>query len=192
METPYRLTPLLVAVTLLLSACAGLIPGGREHEDVASLLSYNQRLATLSAEKQRREFAVAQQAFAGQASEVNRLRLALALCVPNAGWRDDGRLFKLLEDSTSLKADETSPLRHLALLLYQEVAERLQEERRLEGNLRDEKRRHETQLRDEKRRAEDQLRDEKHHAEELQGKLDSLMDIEREFSRRQRQKAPRP
>jgi rubrerythrin len=103
------------------------------------------------------------------------------LCVPNAGWHDDGRLFKLLEDSTSLKADETSPLRHLALLLHQEVAERLQEERRIEGGLRDERRRYEAQL-----------RDEKHHAEELQGKLDSLMDIEREFSRRQRQKAPRP
>jgi hypothetical protein len=181
METPYRLTPLLVAVTVLLSACAGLMPGGREHEDVASLLAYNQRLATLSTEEQRREFAVAQQAFARQASEVNRLRLALAWCVPNAGWHDDGRLFKLLEDSTSLKADETSPLRHLALLLHQEVAERLQEERRIEGGLRDERRRYEAQL-----------RDEKHHAEELQGKLDSLMAIEREFSRRQRQKASRP
>jgi hypothetical protein len=177
METPRRLILLLFAV-LLLPACTSLMPRGQQLDDVAALLAYNQRIARLSAEEQRQEFAADQQAFAGEASEMNRLRLALAWCVPNAAWRDDGRLLKLLEDSASLKTEESSPLRQLTLLLYQEVSERRQEDQRLEAALRDERRRHETQLREEKR-----------HAEELQGKLDGLMEIEREFSRRQRQKA---
>ena len=177
METRRRLIhlpALLFAAALLLPACTSLMPRGQPLDDVASLLAYNQRLTRLPADEQRQEFAAAQQAFAREASELNRLRLALAWCLPNAAWRDDGRLLKLLEESGSLKAEESSPLRHLALLLYQEVGERRQEDQRLEN----ERRRHETQLREEKR-----------HAEELQGKLDRLMEIEREFSRRQRQKA---
>ncbi|HTY98928.1 MAG TPA: hypothetical protein VMB75_03800 [Rhodocyclaceae bacterium] len=181
METRRRLISLhvlLFAAVLLLSACANLLPRG-PLDDVASLLAYNQRLTRLSTDQQRQEFAAAQQAFANEPSEMNRLRLALVLCLPNANWRDDARLTKLLEESASLNGEEGSPMRQLALLLYQEVSERRQEDQRLETALRDERRRHETQLREEKR-----------HAEELQGKLDSLMEIEREFSRRQRQKAP--
>lgn len=176
---------LALALTLLLSACAGLVPDNRERDAVAALLAYNQRLAALSGDEQRREFLAAQQAFADEASEANRLRLALALCLPNAAWRDDGRLLRLLEASPALKAAETSPLRHLTLLLQQEVSERLQAERRLEAQLRDERR----QSREEKRNAEELRRsaeEQRRKAEELQRKLEDVLAIDRELARRPR------
>ena len=169
---------LSLVAALLLGGCGSLTPHA-PLDDVATLLAYNQRLSRLPADQQRQEYLAAQQAFAGEASEMNRLRLALALCLPNATWRDDARLAKLLEESSSLNAAEGSAMRQLALLLYQEVGERRQEEQRLEASLRDERRRHEAQQREDKRRI-----------DELQSKLDALMEIEREFSRRRQKGKP--
>ena len=79
----------LLAIALLLAGCAGLgipNPPGSEQEahQVIHLISYAQRLATMTTEQQRREYGARNQAFARDKDAMSRMRLALLLAIRRA------------------------------------------------------------------------------------------------------------
>jgi hypothetical protein len=125
---------LILALALLLASCAGArIPNlqGREPEErqVIQLISYAQRIATMTAEQQRREYSANNQAFARDKDAVSRVRLALLLATPGASVHDAGRAASLLEPLAT-PGDATSPLHALARLLYVQLSERASEQKR--------------------------------------------------------------
>jgi hypothetical protein len=171
-----------------LAACAGLPPHlfqGGEARAVTALLAQFDGLALLPAEEQKRELAAAQAAFEADSNDINRLRLALALSVPQPPLRDDTRLIALVGDWPA-GGGEPSLSREVAKLLHRQATDRqklLREDQRRIDGLREEQRRSETQLRDEQRRADAQFREEHKRFEELQQKLDALRAIDREARR---------
>ncbi len=104
----------------------------QENAEVAALLAYYQELLGLPAEELKREHQGVSQSFARDRSELGRLRLALLMCVPGAGWRDDARLLALLDGAVSRKAPADSPRRQFIILLQKLVAERYKEQKRAE------------------------------------------------------------
>ena len=83
------------------------------------------RDSTAPADELRRELASVNQASNPRVrTDVNRIRLAVLLTMPNAGPPDDGRALALLE-SVSGKTGGASPLKQLALVLYAQIAERV-------------------------------------------------------------------
>jgi hypothetical protein len=176
----------VVLTSLGVAACAGLPQNlfpGREAREVTELLARFDQLVLQPTEEQRRELAAAQAGFEADPGEINRLRLALVLSMPQTTWRDDARVMALVGD---WPGSELSLSREVAGLLYRQAADRQkmlkEEQRRLDG-LRDDQRRAEAQLRDEQRRAEAQLRDERKKFEELQQKLEALRAIDRDARR---------
>jgi hypothetical protein len=138
--------------------------------DVSELLERFERVAAQSTDEQKREFLIAQAAFEQKANETNRLRLALALSLPQVPWRDDVRVISLLAEWV---ADPNPTLRRqVAQLLYRVTVER----QRL---IREEQRRVEGLQQGEQKKAEALLHDERKKVEELQQKLDALREIDR-------------
>jgi hypothetical protein len=179
---------LLVASTsLVVAACAGLppnlIPGHQARELNALLLRFDQ-VVQQSTDDQHRELLEAQTAFETDPDEIGRLRLALALSMPQTAWRDDARVVALVGEWPP--EGEPSLAREVANLLLRQATDRQKlikdEQRRVDG-VRDELRRSETQLREEQRRSEVLLRDERKKYEELQQKLEALRAIDREARR---------
>lgn len=173
----FRLAVFLVSTSgLMLSGCV-TSPGApsslttlMDARDVSELLERYERVAGQSAEEQKREFVVAQAAFEQRSNETNRLRLALALSLPQAPWRDDARVISLLAEWV---ADPNPTLRRqVAQLLYRLTVERQrllrEEQRRIEGLQLSEQKKSETMLHDERKKV-----------EELQQKLDALRQIDR-------------
>jgi isochorismate hydrolase len=90
-----------------------------------ALLVDLQRYATSPADELRRELAAVIQASNPRVrTDVNRIRLAVLLTMPNAGPPDDGRALALLE-SVAGKTGGASPLKQLAMVLYAQIAERV-------------------------------------------------------------------
>lgn len=179
---------LVVAMTGLgIAACGGLPQNlfpGRDAHEVTELLTRFDRVALQSADEQRRELADAQTAYEADPSETNRLRLALALSVPQTAWRDDARVIALIGDWPV--GGEPSLAREVATLLHRQATDRqkmLKDEQRRVDGVRDEQRRAEAQLREEQRRSEALLRDERKKFEELQQKLEALRAIDRDARR---------
>ena len=117
----------LLAIALLLAGCAGLrIPsllrGESEERQVLDLISYAQRVATMTAEQQRHEYSASNQAFVRNKDANSRMRLALLLATPGASVHDAARAASLLEPMAT-PGDATSPLRSLARLLYVQLNE---------------------------------------------------------------------
>ena len=98
-------------------------PASEDEQQAIALLVDLQRYAVESPEELRRELASANQAVNRARSEANRIRLAVLLTVPAAGPPDDARALALL-DSVIGKTGATSPVRQLATVLYQQIAER--------------------------------------------------------------------
>ena len=124
----------LLAIALLLAGCAGLripsLPGSEpEERQVIHLISYAQRVATMTAEQQRREYSASNQAFARDKDANSRMRLALLLATPGASVPDAARAASLLEPMAT-PSDAASPLRSLARLLYVQLNERASEQKR--------------------------------------------------------------
>jgi len=124
----------LLAIALLLAGCAGLripsLPGSEpEERQVIHLISYAQRVATMTAEQQRREYSASNQAFARDKDANSRMRLALLLATPGASVHDAARAASLLEPMAT-PSDAASPLRSLARLLYVQLNERASEQKR--------------------------------------------------------------
>ena len=154
---------------LLLAGCAGLSPSSDEAREVATLLAGQERLAGAKPDEQRREFAAAQAEHERQASDATRLRLALAMLLPRAPWRDDARTQTLLAAVEAPPAGQHSARHDLAQTLLRLLRAQREEQRRADLLAQ--------QLREERRRLED-----------LQQKIDSLRAIDRETY--QRRKAP--
>ena len=124
----------LFAIVLLLAGCAGSPISDRlgsttEERQVIQLISYAQRVATMTAEQQRREYSLSNQAFARDKDAMSRMRLALLLATPGAGVQDAARATSLLEPMART-GSATSPLHALARLLYRQLNERVNEQRR--------------------------------------------------------------
>lgn len=155
----------------------------------AEWLAYYRRLIQMTAEEQRREYSTAQASYDATPTDDNRIRLALALLIPEAPWRDDAQVLKLLVADASLQPEKQSPQRDFALLLDRLVGERL----RL---LREENRKLEvvqqkmTALREEHRKVEmlkqklETMDEECRKVEALQKKLEGLREIDRDLRKR--------
>ena len=160
-------------VVALLTGCASTPTPPDEAHEVAALLANHERLATLKAEEQRREFLGAQAAYERTANDTTRLNLALAMLLPRAPWRDDARVQSLLSGIDAARGEQPSARHDLAQLLLRLVAERQRAQR------------------DEQRKADQfvhQLREERRKIEEMQQKIESLRTIDRET--RMRRTAP--
>jgi hypothetical protein len=100
-------------------------PANEEEQQTLALLVDLQRYATAPADELRRELASVNQASNPRVrTDVNRIKLAVLLTMPNAGPPDDNRALALLE-SVAGRAGGTSPLKQLALVLYAQIAERV-------------------------------------------------------------------
>ena len=140
-------------------------------------------LASASPDEQRREYQAAQAAISKEYSEGNRIRLALALSLPNAPWRDDNKLINLLETPPGLLRRSDAPLHQLLFLITRQAQERQRlrdEQRKRENELLEEQKR----LRDEQRRHEAELLEERRRNEDLQMKLDALRRIDQVIKQR--------
>lgn len=102
----------------------------KENAEVAALLAYYQDLLAMPAEDLKREYQAVSQSFARERGELARLRLAMLMSLPEAGWRDDARLLALLDGAAGRRAPPESPRRQLILLMQRLVAERLREQKR--------------------------------------------------------------
>jgi hypothetical protein len=125
---------LLLALALMLAGCAGLrtpVPPATEPEErqVIQLISYAQRVSTMTAEQQRREYNAGTEAYAREKDAVSRMRLALLLATPGAGFSDAARASSLLEPLATA-GEAASPLRALARLVYAQLNERTSEQKR--------------------------------------------------------------
>jgi hypothetical protein len=125
---------LVFAAVLLLAGCTGLrmpgMPGSEtEERQVMQLLAYAQRVAAMTAEQQRREYGVSNQAYARDKDPASRMRLALLLATPGASIYDAVRAASLLEPLATT-GDAASPLRALARLLFTQLNERASEQKR--------------------------------------------------------------
>lgn len=146
---------------LLLGGCAGLSPSSDEAREVATLLADQERIAGAKPDEQRREFAAAQIEHERQASDATRLRLALAMLLPRAPWRDDARTLGLLAAIEAPPAGQHSARHDLAQTLLRLLRIQREEQRRADMLAQ-------------------QLRDERRRLDELQQKIDALRTIDRE------------
>lgn len=135
--------------------------------EAESLLLYHEHLRKLSSADLNREHEGVKQALAGSGSNGNfsRVRLAMLLSLPGAGFRDDGRALGLLEPMLKESA-ASNEMRALAQLLYVLISER--------------------------RRTEERLKDEQRKTEGLQQKLDALKSIEKSLLEREPGKPRNP
>ena len=100
-------------------------PVNEDEQQTLVLLADLQRYATAPTDELRRELASVNQASNPRVrTDVNRIRLAVLLTIPNAGPPDDGRALALLE-SVAGKTGGASPVKQLALVLYLQIAERV-------------------------------------------------------------------
>jgi hypothetical protein len=126
------LTGLLLVSSLLLHACSlpllsesppGIPSGsadgltGRELLATPNLLKYYDWLVTQSAEAVEREHEISRANFETRPDALNRLRLALVLCVPGTPFRDYGTARSLMTDYLEGVADERAEDRGLAQLV---------------------------------------------------------------------------
>ena len=192
-----RLVPLLLCC-LLLTACSSLNLRRDDSPSAAAGVSLEQQvsekealnwiasyraLANASPDEQRREYQAAQAAIGKEFSETNRIRLALALSLPGAPWRDDNKLISLLEASPTLLKRADLPLQQVLFLVFKHAQERQRlrdEQRKRESELLDDQKR----LRDELRRHEAELLEERRRNEDLQMKLDALRRIDQVIKQR--------
>ena len=180
----------LLAIALLLSGCAGLrntsLPGSEpEERQVIQLIGYAQRVATMTAEQQRREYGASNQAFARDKDAMSRMRLALLLATPGASVHDDARAASLLEPMTT-PADAASPLRSLARLLYVHLNERASEQKRANQMREQFEARKEVE-----RTLREQIELRKEAERTLREQVDALKEIERTIMERGQESQPR-
>lgn len=184
-------------MALLMVGCTTLPPPillpestrSSEATQATELLSYYHRLTQMPPEEQRREFGAVQAGYEKAPNDDNRIRLALALLIPEAPWRDDAQVLKLLAADTSLQQGKPSPRGDLALLLDRLVGERLrllrEENRKLEAV-----QQKMTAFREEQRKVEalkqklETMDEECRKAEALQKKLEGLREIDRDSRKR--------
>lgn len=192
-----RLVPVLL-YCILLTACSSLdvrrdnsvltptdtsIDRRASESEALNWIASYRALASASSDEQRREYQAAQAAIGKEYSESNRIRLALALSLPGAPWRDDNRLISVLDIPPNLLKRSDSPLHQLLFMVFKQAQERQrlrEEQRKREADLLEEQKR----LRDEQRRHETELLEERRRNEDLQMKLDALRRIDQVIKQR--------
>jgi hypothetical protein len=134
-------TAVIIASLLLLAGCEALQETGtrepaptiemrRPVSDVESLLLYSRHLGRLKEDQLGRELEIASTAYAREASEFNRVRLAMLLGLPSTALSDNARALELLEPVVKNQTSEFSALASL-------LAAQLQERKRLDANTQD-------------------------------------------------------
>ena len=176
-------TGFLLAIALLLAGCAGLhvpsLPGSEtEERQVIQLFSYAQRVATMTAEQQRREYNASNQAFARDKDANSRMRLALLLATPGTSVHDAARAASLLEPMAT-PGDAASPLRSLARLLYVQLNERASEQKRA------------NQMREQIEALKNERASEQKRADQMREQLEALKEVERTIMERGQESQPR-
>ena len=167
---------LLLAIVLLLTGCAGLRTLGLqetelEERQVIQLIHYAQRVATMTAEQQRREYSAGNQEFARDKEAMSRMRLALLLATPGASVHDAVRAASLHEPMAA-PGTAPSPQRSFARLLYAQLNERASEHKRA-GQMRE------------------QLEVRKEAERTLREQLEALKEVERTIMQRGQESQPR-
>jgi hypothetical protein len=172
----------LVAIALLLAGCAGLrlpiLSDKQEEHQVIELITYAQRVATMTAEQQRNEYSASNQAFASDKDAASRMRLALLLATPGASVYDAARAASLLEP-VAAPSEEASPQRSFARLLKAQLNEHADEQNR-DSQMREQ---FEAQ-KDTERSLREQLAARKDSERTLRGQLDALKEVERTMMQR--------
>ena len=167
---------LLLAIALLLTGCAGLRTQdlqdtALEERQVIQLINYAQRVATMTAEQQRREYNAGNQEFARHKEAMSRMRLALLLGTPGASVHDAARAASLLEPMAA-PGNAPSPLCSFARLLYAQLNERANEQKRA------------SQMRE-------QLEGRREVERALREQLEALKEVERTIMQRGQESQPR-
>jgi hypothetical protein len=176
----------LLACLLALAGCAGQQTTAAAGSELVDLLDYRERLLAMAPAAQQEAYQAAAREVERQPDAAARLRLALALSLPRAPWRDDRRLLALLGEieSATAPAQARRALARLISGLVQEQQRLLGEEKqRLAAEqhkaVRDE---HQRMLVERQRL----LREEQRRTEELQAKLDALLKIDRQLRQKSR------
>lgn len=100
----------------------------RPVSDLDSLLLYFQHIKKLPGAELGREHDNARQAYTRTRSEINRVRLAMMLSLPNTSFNDEPHALELLEP---IAKNQQASLHGLAFLLSAYI----QEQKRLDGNV---------------------------------------------------------
>lgn len=165
----------IAGLCLALASCAVLDPQAERLRAVDAVVAEAVNAARAPAPEQRAALSRAQEAFVGEATPLNRLRLATLLAALPAPLRDDARAAELLEPI----ADASAPgIGRFAALLASQIAERQRIGREFERATREGERvaRERERLDKERERREEGL---KQQLEALQQQLEALRSIER-------------
>ena len=113
------------------------VPAPEDMRRLAELVAYAQRVAHMSADEQKREYAAANQAFGRDKTVYARVRLGLLLSLPGTAMQDDVRAAALLEPYANSSqgngngnAQTNGGLRPFAALLHANLIERIRTQRR--------------------------------------------------------------
>ncbi len=96
-------------------------PLSEDDQQALSLLGFLGQISSASMDDQKREYQNASQQFQKAKTDVNRLRFAALLMLPNTAFQDDAKALGVLE---GVSAKNASPIRELALFLHGQLAER--------------------------------------------------------------------
>lgn len=140
--------------------------------DVDRLLQFHQRALALRGAELAREYDRTRLEFEKDASDLNRMQLALMLSIPGAAFRDDAAAVGLLQPILRDRSEPGSPLRPLASLLQSYVLELRRVDDALQGQA-------------------GRLREEQRRAEALQQKLEALLEMEMKMIEREQSAQPK-
>lgn len=111
--------------------CVDNMPCFDQPHDLAQLLRYTERVSRMEDPAQRREHALATQAFEREASAFNRLRLALLLTLPDTSFQCDSCAHDLMRDYLQAGGDD-STWRDFAALVLRSTEKRLRLQKALD------------------------------------------------------------
>lgn len=148
-----------------------------QDDDVRALRFYENALKIKGAELAR-ELDLTRQEYEKDKSELNRVQLAMLLCLPGTGFRDDQAALALVQPILNDKRYENSVLRPLALMLHSHLSEL----KRLDEALQQQtaKTKEETA----------KTKEEQRRADALQQKLEAILDMEMKMIEREQTASP--
>ena len=114
--------PLAPVLALLCAGCVAIGPDAQDMQRIDTIVAESVAAAHEPPERRQNALVRAQQAFAANASDANRLQLAVLLATLPPPHRDDARAMALLEPLAA--ASPQTPLARFAALLAEHVAER--------------------------------------------------------------------
>lgn len=191
-----RFRSFAVILALMAAGCGTVLtpgstsaPSPSELRQASDPLTYFRLLLQMAPDEQRSEHQAALARHDANSTDENRIRLVLTLLIPEAPWRDDAWVSRLLAADASLQPGTQNPYGDLAFLLERLLGERMrllrEESRKLEAA-----QQRMASLREENRKLEalkqkmDAMNEECRKAEDLQKKLEGLREIDRELRKR--------